>query len=342
MKKWIMKQYWRVGQIRALTGLAMGMLVIGKLYLSYVPVLNEMGLIGALVLGMSLFLLFLGLGWIYDVKLKMWSQKNQAIIERNAYYHIALISSKAYDYPILYALLSSFRGVMKKTGVDTSSLNPLVKHLQEYYNLKPNKVDIDRTLVMGKQFFDDHPFTSSKERTDESIPLTSKIKLAWEVQILRLTWVQSLTGLVQDTLVFGILYVFVIFPDTPAQNALFLGIFGISIPVLIVLLILGWIYDRKLTVWSADLTVKIERNPYSYVAEPSLYAFTIPFYYTLFKVLHELLLKYSLETERVEKIIEYLDEYSTLVSSRSQDLNTAVQLRKSLGRLFMEEKQTWD
>ncbi len=336
MKKWIMKQYWRVGQIRTLTGLATGMLVIGKFYLSYVPFLDQMGLIGALILGMTLFTFFLGLGWVYDVKLKMWSQKNQVSVERNAYYHVAYIGSKAYDYPLLFVLLTSLKGAMSKIGAESKSFDAIVNYLQEYYQLTPTKEGITRTLEMGKEFKAEYPFVSS-EPAHVKIPLSSRIKLGWELQFLRLTWIQSLTGLLQDTLVFGVLYVFIIFPDATADNALFLGVFGISIPLLFILIFLGWVYDRKLTVWSADVAVQVERNPYSYVAEPSIFAFTIPFYYALFKVLYQIMVKKGLETKEVERMLDYLDEYSRLISSRSQDLTKAVQIRRSLGSLFVEE-----
>jgi hypothetical protein len=337
MKKWIMKQYWRVGQIRTLTGLATGMLVIGKLYLPYVPLLDQMGLIGAVLLGMTLFSFFLCLGWIYDAKLKMWSQKNQVAVERSAYYYVPYISSKAYDYPLFFVLLTALNSAMKKIGTSTKSLDSIVEYLREYYTLEPTKADINKALEMGKQFIGDHPFVTSSEKSDESIPFSSRIKLAWELQFLRLTWIQSLTGLVQDTLVFGVLYVFIIYPGATADNALYFGIVGISLPLLLILIAFGWIYDRKLKVWAADLAVQVERNPYSYVADPSIFAFTMPFYYAFFNVLYEFLRKNSLETKQIERMLEYLNEYSTLTSSRSQDLNKAVEESKSLGPLFMEE-----
>ena len=314
------------------------MLVIGKLYLPFIPVLDAMGLLGALVLGMTLFTLFLGLGWVYDVKLKMWSQAIQVTVERNAYYHVPFISSKAYDYPIFYTLLSSLDNTLRKIGAPSDSLNAITRYLQEYFNLAPTKEDITRSLQNSEKFLKEHPFVDSSERLSRHIPFTTKLKLAWELQTLRLAWIQGLTGLIQDTLVFGVLYVFIIFPGATADNALFLGVVGISLPLLLVLVILGWVYDKKLKVWSADLAVQVERNPYSYVAEPSIFAFTIPFYYALFKIVYDILMTNDLETRQVKRMLEYLDTYSKLMSSRSQDLNKAVEIRRSLGSLFMEEK----
>ena len=69
--KWIMKQYWRVGTIRALLSLALGMLVLGKYYYIYIPVLSDLDLAGALILGTVLMILFMVVGWIYDDKAKL-------------------------------------------------------------------------------------------------------------------------------------------------------------------------------------------------------------------------------------------------------------------------------
>lgn len=337
VKKWIMKQYWRVSQIRILTSLGLSMLVIGKLYLEFVPILRDMGLLGALTLGLILFSAFLGLGWVYDTRLKMWSQKLQANYERHAYYHVPMIKNAAFEYPVLYTLIHTIKNLSDKSEIDGYSVSQLAAYLHEYFSLQPKRKDIDRTIEMEKEFIGRHPFTKEGYEANQEIPMSSRIKLGWETQILRLTWIQSLTGLVQDVLVFGVLYVFVLFPSVASESALVLAFFGISLPLLILLVLLGWVYDRKLRIWSADLTVKIERNPYSYVLEPGLVAFTIPFFYTLLSVLYDTLAKLELDTSGVEKVIMYLDEYTKLKPSKSQDLDGAVKMRAFLGILFEEE-----
>lgn len=313
------------------------MLVIGKLYLDFVPVLRDMGVIGALLLGMTLFLAFMGLGWVYDVRMRMWSQKFQAATDRHAYYHVPAIRTEIFEYPILYTIVHTIKNLVDKSGIEGVSVDQLAEFLHEYFTLRPNRKDIDRTLEMGKEFLDDHPFSTSGDEAIKSTPISSKIKLGWETQILRLTWIQSLTGLVQDVLVFGALYVFVLFPDVAAENALILAIFAISLPLLIVLILIGWVYDRKLRIWSADLTVKVERDPYSYVLQPGQIAFTIPFFYTLLRVFYDALAKLDLDTTEVEKILQYLDEYTKLRTTTSKDLDSAVQMRSSFGSLFKEE-----
>ncbi|MFW9805155.1 MAG: hypothetical protein ACFFFK_00335, partial [Candidatus Thorarchaeota archaeon] len=76
MKKFIMKQYWRVGTIRALLSLAMGMLLLGRLLYVDIPYLQDMGIWGAIILGLLLVLLFMAIGWAYDEKGKMWAPDN--------------------------------------------------------------------------------------------------------------------------------------------------------------------------------------------------------------------------------------------------------------------------
>jgi hypothetical protein len=315
----------------------MGMLSIGALYLEYVPFFRDMQIIGALMLGAILFCFFLGLGWIYDTRMRMWSQKTQAIIERHAYYHVPMIYSETFEYPVLFAIVDTIKKILDKTGTHLSSLDSISSYLRDYFLLIPTRADIDSSIKMGKDFIKRYPFVPSEEEMDDSIPMSSRIKLGWETQMLRLTWIQGLTGLLQDVLVFGSLYVLVIFPGIPESSELVYAVLGISLPLLLILVGLGWVYDRKLKIWSVDLAVKIERNPYSYVLQPALFAFTIPFFYSFFGILYNLLKTLGLETESIEKVIAYLDEYSTFHPSRSKDLESARALRSSLGTLFQEE-----
>ena len=141
-----MKQYWRVSQIRILTSLGLSMLVIGKLYLEFVPILRDMGLLGALTLGLILFSAFLGLGWVYDTRMKMWSQKLQANYERHAYYHVPMIKNAAFEYPVLYTLIHTIKNLSDKSEIDGYSVSQLSAYLHEYFSLQPKRKDIYRTI----------------------------------------------------------------------------------------------------------------------------------------------------------------------------------------------------
>ena len=333
-KKWIMKQYWRIGQIRALTALATGMLVLGRWYYGYVPIIKDWGIIGALILGSFLFSIFLGVGWIYDIKLRQWSQSNQVLIEKNPYSYVPNFKNAAFEYQIFYAIASSYRKIMNKLKLDTKNIDDLALFMSDYYSYKPEKKDIDHCEKEGDSFLESHEFDPSNTYEMKKIPLSSRIKLAWELNVLRLNWIQALTGLIQDTLVFGILYVFVVFPFVSEENALWYAIMGISLPMFLILIIAGWFYDKKFRVWSANVAVNIDRNPYSYVMEPKMYAFILPFMNVMIDTLRSVMVKINLEPKEMTSLMGYLDEYARLSASRNQDLKYALDLRASLGVLF--------
>ena len=331
-----MKQYWRVGTIRALTSLLLGMLVLGKWYYIYIPVLQDMGLIGALVFGTLLFFFFLGLGWAYDQKARMWSQKIQTATERNPYTYVPNFKLLAKELPIIQVLLHSVRGVLKEVKESTSTLDDFTRYIDLFFKTKPVRKDIFSAEEKALEFIDEHEFLPDEKMEKGRIPLRSRIKLGFETQILRFSWIQSLTGLLQDVLIFGALYVLIIFPWAPAGYELFFATFGISLPLLLILTIAGWYYDKKLRVWSADTTVKIERNPYSYVAEPYIFSRFLPFFFTYLKTLQKILVKKGNGSPEIIEALEYFDKYSQLVVSRNEDLWSALKIRKSLGNLFEE------
>ena len=133
--KWIMKQYWRISTIRALSGLVLGMLVIGQLYFEFIPPLAELGIVGALILSFILIFFFMGLGWYYDVKAKMWIQKSQAVVERDPFQFVPGPNSYASEYPIHFAFLTTLQTILPKIGIEDSSINDIVVLLKNSVSL---------------------------------------------------------------------------------------------------------------------------------------------------------------------------------------------------------------
>jgi hypothetical protein len=266
--RWIMKQYWRISAIRAWMGLALGMFSLGKVYAAQTPGLAELGLIGALILGSVLVLVFLGVGWLYDVKGKMWS--------------------------------------------------PSVS------------------------FFEKHPFLD-ETRPKKRVSFTAKSKLEFEVIQLRLDWIQQLTGMLQDSLIFAAVYVVLIFPGVAVDNVvpipfLILGFLLLSIPMLFIITLSGWYYDKKLRIWSPDMIVKVERTPYTYVAYPRLYVMDLPAYYALLDTMKMIMEKQGIEPFEIERIIEYMNTYCDFKSSREQDMEKARALRREYGEVFVTKE----
>jgi len=333
--KWFMKQYWRIGAIRALSSLTLGMFVLGRLYYSYIPPLAELGLLGALILGTILVLIFMGIGWYYDAKAKMWSPKMQARVERDPFRYVPNYKSFSIDYPVFYSLTAGLKKVFETLDLDTQALDNLAEYLETFYDGLPRKKDIISAEDNSLGFMQKHPFVIH-ETEKEHVGIRARIKGVFEVNLLRIVWIQSLTGLVQDTLVFGALYSVLIFEGIVSDpyTILLLGIVFMSLPLLIVLTTLGWFYDKKLKVWSVDAAVKVERNPFSYVAEPKLHGMTLPFVHVFVKTLRAVFIAAEVSTKDLDNIIEFLNTYQNLDVSNEEDMKRARNLRQSIGTLF--------
>ncbi len=334
-----MKQYWRVGTIRVLLALALGMFVLGKKYYEYVPYLADLGLIGALILGTSLILLFLGIGWAYDEKGKFWSPKMQANAERNPYQYVSNYKTYAFDYPTYYAVFATLRKTFEKQNLDTEAIESLSQYLGEWFERKETRSDIFGALPASTEISNKYSFVRDAQELKRKIPIRSRIKLSFETEMLRLNYIQALTGLVQDVLVFGALYVTLLFPDVASDglvplNYLFLGILYLSMPLFFILTAAGWYYDKKLRVWSADYVVNFERNPFQYVPDPRNGIIEIPYFLVLFKALNEVFGHLNLDQSKLTNMIQFLEKYITLTSSVDQHMEDARVLRKEFDVVF--------
>ncbi|MGY5871400.1 MAG: hypothetical protein RTV72_04065 [Candidatus Thorarchaeota archaeon] len=337
--KWIMKQYWRVGTIRVLLSLALGMFVLGRGYYIYIPALADLGIIGALILGSFLVLLFLGIGWLYDEKGKMWSPKLQAVAERNPYQYVTNFKSLTYDYQAFYGIIATMRKVLRKTGIDSTPIDDLSEHLGTFFDRKIRRADIFGAEPEALVFNRKHTFLKGQDFQKKKVPISYRLKLGFETELLRLNWIQSLTGLFQDVLVFGALYVTILFPEQVTNGLvpidyLILGILFLSMPLFLGLIAAGWYYDKKMRVWSADFIVKFERNPYMYVPDPRNGVMEIPFFLILLKTLSAIFEKQTLDRKELQTMIQYLETYQQFDASVDQNMEDARALRSNLDVKF--------
>jgi hypothetical protein len=321
------------------------MLVIGQFYYEYIPPLADLGLIGALILSFILIAFFMGLGWYYDVKARMWSPKSQAVIERDPFQYVPGPNSYASEYAIHYAFLSTLQATFQKIGLDDSTIRDLIVYLDDYYNLRPIKKDIRTTPKRAEEYLTEHSFTKDEIPEPKKAGLGSRFKLSFEVQRLRLIWVQQLTGMATDALVFGALFVTLLFPDQVVNdivplNYLILGLFVLALPLFFGVTAIGWIYDKKLRIWSPDAAVRAERSPYQYVAPPRAYGIELPIYFTLFETLVEVFKKLDIEPSELERVLKYLTDYASLDVRNDADIAAARELRKSYGKLFTQNERS--
>lgn len=315
------------------------MLSLGKLYYQDIPPLADLGFFGALILGSILILVFMGVGWLYDEKAKLWKAKQQVNIDRFPYRCVPNIRAFSMDYPILFAFLTSLFRIFDKLGLDTEPLNDLSEYLTKNYSFRAEKSDMDESKDLGDQFMENRPFRTGGDPPGGPVSLTARVALGFETQSLRFVWIQELTGMAQDALVITGVYVIFLFPNVVVDGVvplsyMLLGILIVAFPVMFLIVGLGWFYDRKLKIWSVDRIVRVERTPYSYLAEPNIYTIFMPYYMTLFRILGDVQKKEGLDTTEVDKILTFLDAYFKFDVAKTKDMERARQLRRDYGTLF--------
>ncbi|MFW9805314.1 MAG: hypothetical protein ACFFFK_01135, partial [Candidatus Thorarchaeota archaeon] len=261
-------------------------------------------------------------------------------VERNPYSYVPNFKELAFNYPVMYTLFSMFKDLFEKYGINSQTFDDTVSFLGEYYKQGATKEGIESVYGASEELFGKHPFPQEEDAMDRaSVPLGSRLKLGFQVEKTRLNWIQALTGLAQDALVFGIFYITLIIPDTYVGDTIpldymVLAVVFISLPLFFVLTAIGWYYDKKLQVWSPERMVIVERNPYSYIPEPRFYVFEAPMLYTFFKMLKDITSKENIVIPELDRVIQYFSDYSSLSILRDEDMKTARRMRQSFGKLF--------
>jgi hypothetical protein len=336
-KKWIMKQYWRVGTIRTLFSLILSMMVLGKYYYEYVPALKPLGLIGALILGTLLILLFLGLGYVYDVRLKLWNEGFKVAIERDPYQQAASLRTKSMDFPALYAFIHTMRRYLVRSGIETAKIDGLIQYYTKYFQRSAtDKIDLIESNKSGKTFLEEHPFTSKTQAVHRGRNIGGRLKSSFQTQLLRIGYIQSFSGTASDVLTISALYAPILVGESAPNDLLLNIVYLISLPLFMLLVVLGWYYDKKLKMWGPEFLIRIERDPYSYVPEPRLWAVVFPFLFVYLKNTYEVMRKMGKDTSKIEKIISYFDEYSRLKASNEKDLMRGRTIRANMGNLWKQ------
>jgi hypothetical protein len=96
-KKWLMKQQWRIIQIRIIWGLFYGILLLAAVYCGYLPYIKDMGELGPFVFSAILLLSFAILGYIYDRVFVLWAPSHEVTQERNPFQYVARPNDRSND-----------------------------------------------------------------------------------------------------------------------------------------------------------------------------------------------------------------------------------------------------
>lgn len=106
-----------------------------------------------------------------------------------------------------------------------------------------------------------------------------------------------------------------------------LGPFAFSGITFVGFLILGYIYDKVLMMWSASQEVNVERNPYQYLPSPREQIYWFPIYSAMLNISEELAKKFDVPTESIEETRAYYSQLQRFKVERKEDIDAALELR---------------
>lgn len=160
VRKWLMRQQWRILQIRGIWGVFYGVLIIAGLYVEYVPFFNDMGAVGPFAFAATILFAFLIVGYIYDRVLVMWAPSQEVTQERNPYMYVPSPKDHIFWFPLYSTIIDATEKLAEKVGADTAAL----KETREYYAriqaLKPERrEDLDEGIRLRQEFIRNHPFS---------------------------------------------------------------------------------------------------------------------------------------------------------------------------------------
>ncbi len=168
MKKWLMKQQWRVVQIRGIWSLFYGILLLAIAYYEYIPYFANMGTSGPFVFAAIILASFLVLGYLYDRVLVMWAPSQEVNQERNPYQFVPSPKDHIFWFPIYSALLDSTEQLADKFNVDKRAIEEAREYYGKLQKFRPERrEDIDKAIELREAFVKEHPFSSIKDEDKE-------------------------------------------------------------------------------------------------------------------------------------------------------------------------------
>lgn len=167
VRKWLMKQQWRIVQIRGIWGLFYGILLLAISYYDYIPFFVDMGSWGPLVFAAVILFVFLILGYIYDRVLVMWAPSQEVTIERNPYQYVPAPKDRVFWFPFYSAVLDASERILENLSLDTVEVVETRKYFAELQMLRPERnEDLDRGIALREEYLKKHKFSDIVEDKD--------------------------------------------------------------------------------------------------------------------------------------------------------------------------------
>ncbi|TFG34231.1 hypothetical protein EU527_04220 [Candidatus Thorarchaeota archaeon] len=168
IRKWLMKQQWRILQIRGIWGVFYGVFILAGLYVGYVPFFNDMGILGPLTFALTILLVFLIIGYIYDRVFVMWAPSQEVTQERNPYMYVPSPKDHIFWFPLYSTILSVTEELAEKVGADTTAIKETKSYYSKLQALRPEiNQDIDEGIRLRQEFISKYPFSNVFDDTKE-------------------------------------------------------------------------------------------------------------------------------------------------------------------------------
>ncbi|MFW9805315.1 MAG: hypothetical protein ACFFFK_01140 [Candidatus Thorarchaeota archaeon] len=161
LRKWLMKQQWRVIQIRGIWGLFYGILLLAIGYYEFIPFFLDMGPYGPFAFAGVILVAFLILGYIYDRVLVMWAPSQEVIVERNPYQYIPGPKETIYWMPLFSALLNIAEELSDHFELDKTEIIQSREYYRELMTFRPERPEhLAAAERLRADYISSHPFSN--------------------------------------------------------------------------------------------------------------------------------------------------------------------------------------
>ena len=159
VRKWLMKQQWRVVQIRGIWSLFYGIFLLAIAYFEFIPFFAGMGTLGPFLFAGTLLFVFLILGYIYDRVLVMWASSQEVVMERNPYQYIPSPKEHIFWFPLYSAILDSVEEIATSVKADTAEIANVREYFGKLQSLHPEKKeDLDKAIELRDSFMKENQY----------------------------------------------------------------------------------------------------------------------------------------------------------------------------------------
>ncbi|MFW9975733.1 MAG: hypothetical protein ACFFDQ_10730 [Candidatus Thorarchaeota archaeon] len=167
-KKWLMKQQWRIIQVRGIWGLFYGILLLAAAYYGYLPYIKDMGELGPFVFAGILVVSFAILGYLYDRVFVLWAPSHEVTQERNPYQYVGRPIDHIFWLPLYSVILKSCEELAAYYDLDDSIIQETKEYYSRYEQLRPEiKEDIETAIKLREEFIQKHSFADILEETQD-------------------------------------------------------------------------------------------------------------------------------------------------------------------------------